>query len=148
MLDRMDRVLLVLLLVMGFGLGVWAGFFPESFYKDFPGGGRHWVAADGPYNEHLVRDVGNASLALGVVALTALLRPVRELVLAAAMAFLVLGLPHLAYHLRHLDVYDTSDQIASITSLAIGVVIPAVLLVRNARGLRRPTVTGAVPAPH
>ena len=34
------------------------------FYDDFPGLGRSWVAADGPYNEHLVRDVGALNLAL------------------------------------------------------------------------------------
>ena len=41
---------------------------PKSFYEDFPGAGRVWVAVDGPYNEHLVRDVGSLNLALAFVA--------------------------------------------------------------------------------
>src|SRR3954453_1720992 len=95
MADRTTRVLLVVLLFSGLSVGIWAAFFPRSFYVDFPGGGRSWVSADGPYNEHLVRDVGNLFPALSVVALGALLRPLKELVLVAAVAFLVEGLPHL-----------------------------------------------------
>ena len=37
---------------------------PAAFYDDFPGLGRMWVAPDGPYNQHLVRDVGELNLAL------------------------------------------------------------------------------------
>src|SRR3712207_8980589 len=52
---------------------MWQMFWPESFFRDFPGWGRHWVSVDGPYNEHLLRDVGQGNLAFGVVALVALL---------------------------------------------------------------------------
>ena len=46
------------------GVGLQALFTPRSFYDDFPLG-RGWVAMDGPYNQHLVRDVGSLNLALG-----------------------------------------------------------------------------------
>jgi hypothetical protein len=133
MADRLDRVLLVVLLATGLLLGVWATFFPASFYADFPGGGRAWVAADGPFNEHLVRDVGAGYLGMAVLALGALLRPVRELVLTAGVAFFVFGAPHLVYHVRHADIYDTSDKIGSIGGIALTTVIALVLAIRSGR---------------
>ena len=62
----MTRLRQVALVVIAGGTGVvglWATASPESFYDDFPGMGRVWVAVDGPYNEHLVRDVGGLNLA-------------------------------------------------------------------------------------
>lgn len=47
--------------------GIWAAFLPESFYGDIPAIRPAWVAVDGPYNEHLIRDVGAMFLALAVV---------------------------------------------------------------------------------
>ena len=123
-----SRVILALLAITSVQLGLWATFAPRSFYEDFPGGGRSWVAADGPYNEHLVRDFGDLNLAIALVALVALVTLARPAVLAAAGAWLIYGVPHLVYHLRHLDVYDTSDQVANVTALALVVVVPALLL--------------------
>ena len=57
-----SRVILALLAITSVQLGLWATFAPRSFYEDFPGGGRNWVAVDGPYNEHLVRDFGALNL--------------------------------------------------------------------------------------
>jgi len=48
-------------------VGFWALLAPRSFYDDFPGGGRSWVSALPPYNEHLVRDVGGLPSNLAVV---------------------------------------------------------------------------------
>ena len=108
-------------------------FAPRQFYDDFPGGGRRWVAADGPYNEHLVRDVGAFSLALLVVAVFALVTLSVPLVRATAAAFLVSGVLHVGYHLRHLDLYDTADQVASIGGLLLGPVVAVILLVLTLR---------------
>ena len=58
------RLLLWLLALGNLGVGIQAAFTPRSFYDDFPLG-RGWVAMDGPYNQHLVRDVGSLNLALG-----------------------------------------------------------------------------------
>ena len=122
------KVLLVLLVVQSALVGVWASIAPQSFYDDFPGGGRHWVEATGPFNEHLVRDVGTLNLALAAFALGALLRPARYLVLVAAGATLVNAAPHFLYHLFHLDVLDTGDKVGQTVSLALTVLVPAVLL--------------------
>ena len=133
MLDRWDRVLLIIVAVSTGLLGVWAAFSPRSFYTDFPGFGHHWVIADGPYNEHLVRDVGDANLGLMFVALAALWRRSLLLALVAAGATAIAYMPHLVYHLRHADVWDTTDKVASISALTVGVVVPIVLGVRLAR---------------
>jgi hypothetical protein len=122
------RIALALLFAQGLIIGTWAAAWPRSFYDDFPGGGRSWVAADGPYNEHLVRDFGDLNLALAVVTLVALVAFTRSVVLAAALGWIVYQTPHLVYHLRHLDLYDTSDKVANVTSLVLALVLPIVVL--------------------
>lgn len=126
-----DLVLRVLLAVLALGtavVGFWAQFSPESFYDDFPVSGGRWIGVDGPYNEHLIRDVGGLNLALTVVLVAAIVTLSAVAVRVAALAFLVYALPHFVYHLHHLDGYDTIDQIGMAGSLGAMVVIPVVLL--------------------
>jgi len=126
-------------------IGVWATLAPASFFADFPGGDRSWVAGDGPYNEHLVRDVGAWSLALAVVLLAAAWRPQRLLALVAAAAAAIAALPHAVYHSRHADlVGSTADQVASIGGLWFNVVVGAAVLVAIVTGRvgDRPASTG------
>jgi len=129
MTERVIRAMLVALAVVGVVTGLWAAFAPRGFYEDFPGGGRSWVSADGPYNEHLVRDFGALNLALVAVTIVALVTLARPAVVAAALAWLVFGVPHLVYHARHLDVYDTGDKVGTMAALALGVALPLVVLV-------------------
>jgi hypothetical protein len=110
-------------------IGLWAQLAPRSFYDDFPGGGRHWVSADGPYNEHLVRDVGGLNLALTVVIVVAAITLGPVLVRTAAVATLAFAVPHIAYHSAHTDLYSSSDAAASIFSLAVGVLMPILVLI-------------------
>jgi hypothetical protein len=86
------------------------------------------VSADGPYNEHLVRDVGELNLALTVVTVFALVVLTRTLVLAAALAWLVYSVPHLVYHLRHLAPFDGDDVVSIPVSLSLAVVGGVLLL--------------------
>lgn len=58
---------LLLLAASALTVGLWTLLVPRSFYDDCPLPGRNWVSALGPYNEHLVRDVGALNLALGVL---------------------------------------------------------------------------------
>lgn len=113
-------------------VGFWATFAPRSFYSDFPGGGRHWISADGPFSEHLVRDVGELSLALLVVLGAAAVTMAMPLVRAALVAVIVNGGLHVLYHARHLDLYSTSDATAIMVSLALAPVVAVVLLVMTA----------------
>lgn len=128
MARTVSRVILALLAVSALTVGLWALAAPESFYDDFPGGGRSWVSVDGPYNEHLVRDVGALNLALAVVTIVALIRLAPTIVLAAAGAWLVWSTPHFIYHATNLDVYETSDKVANMVSLGLAVIGPVVLV--------------------
>lgn len=139
-----DRIMRIGLVVLGFPalvIGAWAAFLPRSFYDDFPGLGRMWVAPDGPYNEHLVRDVGELNLALVLVTAVAAVTLVPMLVRAVLAGWLVYSVPHLVYHLRSLEPFATDDQLSIAASLALVPVLAVVLLVIDVRSPR-----AAVPA--
>jgi hypothetical protein len=129
----LQRAILIYLTFSGLLVGVWPTLFPQSFYDDFPGAGRVWVAVDGPYNEHLVRDVGQLSLAVALVSGVAAWTMVPVLVRVAAAAWLVNAVPHFVYHLRHLDAYDTTDKVGNVLSLGLLVALPIVVLVLSYR---------------
>ena len=128
MRERTVRILLAGLGIPAAVIGVWSAFAPRSFYEDFPGFGQLWVRPDGPFNEHLVRDVGELNLALAFVTLAAVLWCTPLLVRLVAGAWLVEGIPHLVYHLRHLDPLTSDAKVSSIAGLAIVPVVALVLL--------------------
>ena len=108
--------------------GAWQALAPRSFYDDFPGLGRHWVSIDGPFSEHLIRDYGQGNLAVGVVALVALLTGGVWLARATGLAAVVAHLPHQAYHQTHLDLLPTAGD-AVLQTLTLSLVsVTAVLL--------------------
>lgn len=118
-----------MLTATGLFVGLWATFAPRSFYDSFPGAGRRWVSIDGPFNEHLVRDVGSLNLALALVAAIAAVTLGIVVVRAAAGAWLVYSVPHLAYHLHHLADMEAIDAAGNVVTLSASVVIPVVILV-------------------
>jgi len=115
------RIALVVILGGSLVVGLWAQVFPRSFYDDFPGAGRVWVAVDGPFNEHLVRDVGGLNLGLAFVAGFALVTGSVLVARSAGGAALLFGAPHLLYHATHLDPFDTGDVVALLVSLTLAV---------------------------
>src|SRR5438094_3454884 len=117
MRDTTTRVLLVIVAAGNGVVGLWASLAPHSFYDDFPGGGRHWVAVDGPFNEHLVRDFGALNLALALVLIVALVVGSRLLVTTAAGAALLFAVPHTLYHLFNLQVFSGSDKVGNVVTL-------------------------------
>ncbi|MGH3473906.1 MAG: hypothetical protein ACRDOT_03230 [Aeromicrobium sp.] len=127
------RVALVALAIGNGSTGLLARLDPQVFYDDFPFG-RSWVAADGPFNEHLVTDFGAALLAIAVVCLVGVWRPTREVVIAAAVANIVLGAFHIVYHAGVADLLGTTDNILSFTSIGLGIVL-GLLLLPLSRGL-------------
>jgi 2-alkyl-3-oxoalkanoate reductase len=129
--------------------GIQQQFAPRSFYDDFPGFGLHWVSVDGPYNEHLLRDLGGANLALAAVILFAIFQPTVSLVRAVAAALLVAQVPHFIYHAAHLDVLPTTlDRVLQTASLALALAIPLFVLLR-AGGIRQQNeATSAQPTAH
>ena len=142
-----SRVILALLSASALVLGLWATIGPRQFYDDFPGGGRHWVAIDGPYNEHLVRDFGALNLALAFVLIVALVHMTPVLVRTAAIASLLFAVPHFVYHARHLDVFSSSDKVANMVALGLAIGGPVVLLLLDNALVRpnQPQSTSNVP---
>lgn len=142
------RILLVGLAWSALLVGAWATFAPRSFYDSFPGGGREWVAADGPYNHHLVTDVGELNLALLVVTIAALVSLNRLLVRVTALGWLAYGIPHFLYHATHRDPFETSDVVASLVSLSFAIVVPIALLLltRGQEGGTRDANASMLPA--
>ena len=83
-----------------------------------------------------MRDFGALNLALAVVTIAALVTLSRPMVIAVAVAWLVWSVPHLVYHLRHLDVFSsTDDKVVNVFLLGSLPVLAVVVLVLT---LRRP----------
>ena len=145
------KVLLGWFVLFGLVIGIWQAAFPASFYADFPGMGHHWVSPDGPYNEHLLRDVGLGNLAVGTVALVALLTGVAWVARAVGLAVVVTNLPHQLYHQAHVSVLpSTTDQVLQSISLAAVSLTAVALLVLTSRLPVPPTASPAdsgAPAP-
>ena len=111
-------------------VGVWALFLPKSFYTDFPSSGRDWVSALGPYDEHLVRDVGELNLAFGVLLASAAVLLDRRLVQVSLLAYLVYTVPHFSFHLTQTHAFSVADNLAQLVSLGFQIVLPVVILSR------------------
>ena len=116
------RVALALLVLTAAFVGFWALLAPASFYASFPGLGFTWVSEAGPYDEHLVRDVGALYLSLLVVTVLALLRPASVRPWVAGLAWLVFGVPHLVFHAAHAEPGDAVE----VTALALNVLLAVI----------------------
>lgn len=130
--ERWFRIALAYLAIFSLQIGLWALLAPRSFFDDFPGFGRAWVRVDGPYNEHLVRDVGALNLAMVALLVAAAYTLSRQLVITAAVASLVWGVPHLLYHSFHTNSLGNLDLVSSLGGLALYAALP-VLLIATAR---------------
>ncbi|MFE7074493.1 hypothetical protein ACFU96_30850 [Streptomyces sp. NPDC057620] len=110
--------------------GAWAYFAPREWHAGFPGFGMSWLPQLGPYNEHLAKDAGAMFLALAVLTAIAL-RSVRNnrLVQTTGAVWLVFNVLHLGYHMQHLGMYGTRDQVLNVVALTALVLASAVLLV-------------------
>jgi hypothetical protein len=133
-------------------IGVWGLLAPHSFYASYPGAGRHWVSALGPYDEHLVRDFAGTELGFAVLLACAAVWFERRLVLVAGAAFLAATLPHIAYHVTTTDRLSTGDDLASLGGFAIELLLVAAAMVVASRrrgpasaaaGPSKPTATAA-----
>jgi hypothetical protein len=109
-------------------IAAWALLAPRSFNDDFPGAGHEWVAPLGPYNEHLVRDVGAFELGLLALAVFAFVTLDRRVVQATFVAFAVAALPHLIFHFTETEALSTLDNVVSLIGLALPLIVPLALL--------------------
>jgi hypothetical protein len=122
------RIGLVLVAAAQAELAIWGLVAPHSLYTSYPGAGRHWISALGPYNEHLVRDFAAAELGLAVLLLAAAVWFTRTLVLAAGIAFLAATIPHFIYHLTTTGSFSTADNIASLGGFVLEVALIALAM--------------------
>ncbi|WP_405161697.1 hypothetical protein OG203_36065 [Nocardia sp. NBC_01499] len=129
------RIILAVLAVQGAVIGLWATIAPHSWYTSFPGFGMHWIAADGPYNHHLVADVGAFFLALTAVTIAALVLNTTAAARIAGIGWLVFSLPHFVYHAFHMPA-DMSgvSVVLSLIAAALLIALGIACLVLPPRG--------------
>ena len=136
------RILLWLTSLIGAFVGLWAAGAPRSFYDSFPGlGFGPWVAIDGSYNEHLVRDVGALYLALAAGGVFAALTRSLAASRVIGVAWLVFSVPHLGYHLGHLEGMPPLDAIGEVVSLSSTLVLALPLLIGPPRAASAASTT-------
>jgi len=124
------RALLVFLIVVAIPLGLWAYFAPESWYTTFPGFGHRWLPPLGPYNQHLVKDVGSWFLALTVLSALALTAAANDAVIRlTAATWLTFNIFHLVYHIQMLHMYQPVDQVLNMIALGLLTLVSAALLI-------------------
>ncbi|MFC0530365.1 hypothetical protein [Phytohabitans kaempferiae] len=133
MRKRLVRGGLALLGVLHLSWGVPATLAPRWFFDNFPGLGHAWTAAYPPYNTHLVTDLGATFITLGVLLMLAAWLADRKVTAVVLCGVLVFSSLHLAFHLRDHGELTGLDLAASLGALALGVVLPATLLVFDRR---------------
>ncbi|WP_349899359.1 hypothetical protein [Parafrigoribacterium soli] len=130
------RIVLVITAALGAFVGVWAAAFPASFYTEFPGFGFIWVAVDGAFNEHLIRDVGGLYLAIAAATIWATFSSEQAASRAVGLAWTVFGVLHFSYHATHLSALSPADVAGELISLGTSLLLGVLLLLPP---LYRPT---------
>ena len=128
------RLGLVLLGLPQLVVGIWALVFPRNFYEDFPFG-RAWVSELGPFNEHLVTDIGALFCAIGLIALLAAIRVERRLSQVVALGWIVFVGPHLFFHATHTEGFSATDNVLQLGVLVFQILL-AVYVIALARRLK------------
>jgi hypothetical protein len=105
-------------------VGLVATLAPRAFYDYVP-----WVNLMPPYSEHLMRDYGAMNLALALVFVVAATTMERRLVRLALVAYLLFAIPHLVFHVMHLDNFTTVAAVGQTALLAVAVLLPVALLI-------------------
>lgn len=132
-MTRAQAAALAVLTASAVYVGGWATLAPRSFYDSFPGLNRTWVSIDGPFNEHLVRDVGAFYLALAAAGVVALIWRERHVTILVATAWTVFSAPHLAYHVVHVRELETFDAVAQTASLSLTLLLAVYVLLTAVR---------------
>lgn len=135
MQTRLTQAILLLYGVLtGLAIGLWPLLDPPGFYADFPGGPWHgWVAMDGPYNEHLIRDFAGLNLAVAALAIGSAVLGGTAHARLVGVALLLFGVPHTLYHWAHVGHFPPADRVPAVASAAVTVLVGALLLVLPGR---------------
>jgi alkylhydroperoxidase family enzyme len=123
------RAGLVSLGIPQLALGIWALISPTGFYGTFPVvAGQHWLPAYGPYDSHLVTDVGSTFLAIGLLMLLAAWFLERRVAQIALVVYLAYDIPHLVFHLRNDGVLSSGSQVVNGVALGLSALSAIALL--------------------
>jgi hypothetical protein len=128
---RWLRARLILLAAVEAAVGGWQYLAPGSFFRDVPA-----VAADPPFNSHLMTDAGGLNLALAVVLGAAAWRMERTLTRMALTAYLVCSGSHLLFHATDRATLAPGARVLLLTSLGLLPAAAAALLVLAGRAGR------------
>lgn len=146
-MTRIHTAALALTAAIALFVGAWASFAPASFFDSFPGVLGQWVATDGPYNEHLVRDVGAMYLALGAASVAGLAWRSPAVTRLLGLAWTVFGALHLGYHGTHLDRLGSDAATGTVVSLTLSLGLGILLLVPARDGGRGETDAAGTAGP-
>lgn len=127
------RIILGVTAAIGLFVGLWAAVWPDSFYTSFPGLGRVWIAIDGPFNEHLIRDVGSLYLALAAASIAATFSPTPDAGRVVGVAWAVFGIPHFIYHAAHFAEMEPIDVIGNVLGLGASMLLGLALMLPGPR---------------
>jgi hypothetical protein len=108
---------------VAFAVGLVATLAPRAFYDYVP-----WVNLMPPYAEHLMRDYGAMNLSLALVFVVAATTMERRMVRVALCGYLLFALPHLLFHVTHLENFTTWAAVGQTTALTLAL-LPVALLI-------------------
>ena len=132
-MTSLHRVALLISTILAVIVGGWAFALPTRFYSSFPGFGLRWISADGPFNEHLIRDVGAMYLALAAASVVGLIRRSRDATVVLGAAWTTFGVLHFGYHAAHLAEMSVTDAVGNVVTLGLSLLLGIVLLVPAGR---------------
>jgi hypothetical protein len=140
------RVMLALTTILAAYVGVWAAALAHGFYQAFPGFGLTWISADGPFDEHLIRDVGGLYLGLAAAGAAAIVSRGAAAGRVVGLGWAVFGVLHFGYHLLHPE-GTAIDMIGNIVSLGVSLVLGILLALPSRRpGILVPVLPDSVEA--
>jgi hypothetical protein len=122
------RTLVVVNALVDAATGIFATVAPHTFY-------RHVIGVDllGPYNEHLLSDVGGFYLGFAVLFGWAAVVMTPEIVWPVCAAATLTTVLHFAFHAAHLTGFSTAQTVAQTAGLTISIAMPAAALLLTAR---------------
>jgi hypothetical protein len=105
-------------------VGLVATLAPRAFYDYVP-----WVNLVPPFSEHLMRDYGAMNLSLSLVFVVAAITMDLRMVRIALGAYLLFAIPHLIFHLTHLEHFTMAAAVGQTIALTLAVLLPVALLI-------------------
>ena len=123
---RAITAVLVLLAAICALVGAYATLAPHSFY-------RHVVGVDmlGPYNQHLLTDVGGLYLGFAITFYLAAVTLSRELIRASCFGFAATQSLHSLYHVLHLSHFTVVRATEQTIGIGAFVALPLIALALN-----------------